>query len=160
MKRPIVEDMGAAIEAVTAGNLDHYDQPMSIIGDIGRATIIAKPGHWLIIADFSGIESRVLAWLSGQQSKLDQWRKFDQTKDPADEPYVILGLACGLPRDQTRDKGKIVDLSFGFQGGEGAYRALAPDDPSTSATIKAFQEAWAVLTQQVYVSGGTLTAPP
>jgi DNA polymerase len=142
MKRPIVEDMDAAIEAVSSGNLDHYDQPMSIIGDIRRATIIAQPGHRLIIADFSGIESRVLAWLSGQQSKLDQWRKFDQTKDAEDEPYVILGLACGLSRDQARDKGKTADLAFGFQGGEGAYRALAPDDPSTPTTIKGYQEAW------------------
>jgi DNA polymerase len=95
LKRPVVEDLGTAIQAVAAGDLaslrTQYNQPMGVIGDITRALICAAPGHRLIAADLSGIESRVTAWLSGQQSKLDQWIKFDGTHDPADEPYYIIG---------------------------------------------------------------------
>jgi DNA polymerase bacteriophage-type len=76
LKRPVVEDMGAAIEAVAAADYDqlrrHYPQPMAVVGDIARATLCAKTGSRLIAADFSGIESRVLAWLSGERSKLEQ----------------------------------------------------------------------------------------
>jgi hypothetical protein len=100
LKRPEVEDMGAAIAAISTGSLEHlkqhYPQPMSVVGDITRALICAAPGHRLIIADFSGIESRVTAWISGQQSKIDQWAKFDRTGDPKDEPYYILGRALGF----------------------------------------------------------------
>ncbi len=66
MKRPLVGDIGAAIEAVATGDLDHlrrhYRQPMSVVGDISRALICAPPGHRLITADFSGVESRITAW--------------------------------------------------------------------------------------------------
>ena len=41
LKRPVVEDLGAAIEAVATGDLDHcvscYAQPMSVVGDTARA---------------------------------------------------------------------------------------------------------------------------
>ena len=71
LKRPLVEDLGAAIELVASGDLahlrQHYPQPMSVVGDITRALICAAPGHRLIAADFSGIESRVTAWVSGQR---------------------------------------------------------------------------------------------
>jgi DNA polymerase bacteriophage-type len=147
LKRLVVEDMNAAIAAVATGDLANlraqYKQPMSVIGDITRALICAAPGHRLIAADLSGIESRVTAWLSGQQSKLDQWSKFDTTHDPADEPYVIIGRRLGFPPEQARAVGKTADLAFGFMGGKGAWRKLAgPDDISTDEEIKQRQQAW------------------
>jgi DNA polymerase len=147
LKRPLTEDIGAAIEAVSTGDYDRllalYPQPMSVLGDVARAACCAAPGYRLIAADLSGIESRVLAWLSGQQSKLDQWARFDRTKNPEDEPYFILGKACGFPPEQARDKGKVADLAFGYQGGENAWRNFAPeDDPSSAAEIKQYQKAW------------------
>ena len=38
---------------------------MSAVGDISRALICAPPGHRLITADFSGVESRITAWSIG-----------------------------------------------------------------------------------------------
>jgi DNA polymerase len=146
LKRPLTEDLGAAIEAVSTGDYDRlqalYPQPMSVVGDVARATIIAAPGCRLIAADFSGIESRVTAWLAGQQSKLAQWAKFDSTKNPEAEPYFLLGRACGLPPEQPRDKGKVCDLAFGYMGGEGAWRKLAPEDQSSTAEITEYREKW------------------
>jgi DNA polymerase len=150
LKRPEVDDIGAAIEAVKTGDYarvrELYPQPLSIVGDIARAMICAAPGHRLIAADFSGVESRVTAWVSGQQSKLDQWATFDRTKDPADEPYTILGKQMGVPEGQARIVGKTADLAFGFMGGPGAWRTMAalylPDDDSDEATIKQRQQLW------------------
>ena len=63
--------------------------------------------------------------------------------DPADDPYRILGLACGLAPDIARDKGKICDLAFGYMGSVGAWRNFAPEDnSSTDEEIKARKEAW------------------
>ena len=85
MKRPLVEDLDTAIKVVATGDLKQlqlrYKQPMSVVGDISRALICAPPGHRLITADFSGVESRITAWVSGQQSKLDRWAQFDRTQD-------------------------------------------------------------------------------
>ena len=148
MKRAGVKDMAAAIEAVGTGDLNHlrsrYAQPMSVIGDIARALVCAPPGRRLIIADLSGIESRMTAWVSGQQSKLDQWANFDRSGNPEDEPYLITGHKIfGLPKDRAREPGKTGDLAFGYMGGVGAWMKLAPPgDTSTEIEIKRRQQIW------------------
>lgn len=62
------------------------ENPLGLVGEVARAALTAAPGNRLVIADFSGIESRVLAWIAGEKSKLEQWRKFDETGLPEDEP--------------------------------------------------------------------------
>ena len=47
-----------------------------------RYAICAAPGHRFIKADLSGIESRMLAWVAGEESKIAQWALFDQTGKP------------------------------------------------------------------------------
>jgi hypothetical protein len=135
------------VAAIASGDLERVralaPQPLELIGGIARAMICAKPGARLIIADFSGIESRVTAWVSGQQSKLDQWAKFDQTQDLNDDPYFMLGRRLGLPPEQARAIGKTADLAFGYMGGAGAWARLAPEeDASDEAQVKRYQQAW------------------
>ena len=98
LKRPEVEDLEAAIAAVKTGSYEHvrslYPKALSTLGDLGRSLIVAAPGHTLIGADYTAIESRVLAWVGNEQWKLDAHRRFDATQDPRDEPYCV--LACRM----------------------------------------------------------------
>jgi DNA polymerase len=146
LKKPVVDDIDEAIAAVASGSLEHvrkdYPRPISVVGDITRALICAAPGHRLIAADLSGIESRVIAWVSGQKSKLDMWRRFDETGKPEDEPYYIIGRSFGVLEEKARTIGKIADLAFGYQGSIGAWRKLAPDDPAPDDQIKLLQSRW------------------
>jgi DNA polymerase len=149
MKKPAKgTDLNAAIADVSSGDYQHlrqkYPQPISIVGDTSRALLRAAPGHRLIAADFSGIESRVTAWLSGQQSKLDQWAKFDQTGKEEDEPYYIIGLKTfGMPVTHARTGGKTGDLAFGFMGSIPAWKKFAPPgDKTTDPEIICLRDAW------------------
>jgi DNA polymerase len=148
MKRPVVKDLAAAIEAVSTGDLAYlrarFPQPMSVVGDITRALVCARPGYRFIAADYSGIESRVTAWASGQQSKLEQWATFDRTGNPEDEPYFITGHRIfGLAKELARDPGKTGDLAYGYMGSIGAWRKLAPPgDTSTDDEIQRRKQDW------------------
>jgi DNA polymerase bacteriophage-type len=138
LKRPAVDDLDAAIAAVATGSYEHvrslHPRPLSVVGDCTRAMICAAPGHVLIGADFSSIESRVLAWAAGEAWKLDAYRRYDATRDPADEPYCE--TACRIFRKPSgafskdspeRNVGKTCDLAFGYMGGLGAWRKFEPD---------------------------------
>src|SRR5262249_55666323 len=118
LKKPEVEDVTAAIEAVRTGSLKHmqtcgYARPLEVIGDISRATVIAASGNRLFDVDLSGIESRGLAWIANETTKLEQWRNFDRTRREEDEPYHIFGTGTlNLDKGIARKIGKIGDLSF------------------------------------------------
>jgi DNA polymerase len=148
LKRPGVKDMAGAIEAVATGDLAYlkskFPQPMSVLGDIGRALVNAPSGRKFYIADLSGIESRLTAWISGEQRKVEQWANYDRTNDPADEPYFLTGTKIfGLPPEIAREPGKTGDLAFGYMGGIGAWAKLAPKgDASTEVEIKRRQQRW------------------
>jgi DNA polymerase len=152
LKRPIVNDLDAAITAVATGDYQHvkslYPRPLAVVGDCSRAMIYAAPGKVLIGADFSSIESRGLAWVASEQWKLDSYRRFDATRDPKDEPYCI--TACKLfnksigtyTKDSPeRNVGKVADLALGYNGGLGAWRKFEPDR-FTDDEVKAFIRAW------------------
>ena len=137
LKRPEVEDLEAAIAAVKTGSYEHvrslYPRALSLLGDLGRSLIVAAPGHTLIGADFTAIESRVLAWVGNEQWKLDAHRRFDATQDPRDEPYCV--LACRMlhapegsftPESPERRIGKYSDLACGYMGGAAAIERIAP----------------------------------
>ena len=154
LKRPVVEDLDAAIAAVSTGDYQHvrelYPRPLSVIGDCSRSMICAAPGYTLIGADFSSIESRVLAWVAGEEWKLDSYRRFDATRDPKDEPYCI--TACKIFRvpdgsfnksSPERAVGKTCDLAFGYMGGLGAWRKFQPDQFSDQQVEK-FKTEWRV----------------
>jgi DNA polymerase len=152
LKRPVVDDLDAAINAVSTGDYAHvrslYERPLAVVGDCSRAMICAAPGKVLIGADFSSIESRVLAMVAGEEWKLDSYRRFDATLDPRDEPYCM--TACKLfnkpPGTYTkaspeRDVGKTADLALGYSGGLGAWRKFDPDRFSDEQ-VKEFIQAW------------------
>jgi DNA polymerase len=151
LKRPIVDDLDAAIIAVATGDYQHvrslYPRPLAVVGDCTRAMICAGPGHVLIGADFSSIESRALAWVANEAWKLDSYRRFDATHDPKDEPYCI--TACkifGKPNgtytkdDPERGVGKTCDLALGYAGGVNAFRKFS--DQFTDDEVKAFVRSW------------------
>jgi len=138
MKKAQSEDLGAVITAVMEGR----DLPLNVLGDLPRAIIAAAPGRQFFAADYSGIESVTIAWLAGEQAKLDMWRKFFATKDPADDPYFLIGKMMGVPDKDARAIGKVADLAFGYAGGVNAWRKFAPDDPRSDAEIKDLQKRW------------------
>jgi CHC2 zinc finger/Toprim domain len=150
LKKVETTDIDAAVGAVLAGDMDQIRElgaPLTIAGDVSRSIICAAPGHVLIGGDFSAIESRVLAWLAGETWKLENYRKYDETGDPAFEPYCV-GASKVLKRVVTpddvagRNLGKTLDLAFGYGGGLGAWRKFDTSDTYTDDEVETFKREW------------------
>ena len=129
-------------------DIARYGAPLALLGDISRAALCAAPGRELISGDFSAIESVVLAWLAGEQWKLEAYRTFFQTGDKTIEPYrVIARKMLGKPADAEIDGakralGKAAELASGFGGGVGAWRRIMPNDARADDEIKAIILQW------------------
>ena len=95
--------------------------------------ISAAPGHVLIGADFSAIESRVLAWVAGEAVETRQLIDASTRQTIRATSLIAKQLAgssvCqpALHKGQRTDVGKICDLAFGYMGGIAAWRKFEPD---------------------------------
>jgi DNA polymerase len=134
----------SVVDAIRRGDRGHVAQfgnPLALIGDVSRAMLCAKPDHVLMAADFSTIESRILAWLAGESWKLKSYREFDRTGNKALDLYrVLAGKMLGKPAaeidDKERQQGKGAELAAGFGGGPGAWRRIFPDEERPDHEIK------------------------
>jgi DNA polymerase len=113
------------IELLKAGCADiAFDNVMKLTSSAIRGCIIAPPGKKLVIADLANIEGRALAWLAGEEWKLQAFRDFDNGMG-ADLYRIAYAKAFRIrPEDVDKDQrqiGKVMELMLGYGGGVGAF---------------------------------------
>lgn len=123
------EAIAIGIDAIKGHRADLFtDDVMGLCSNLIRSTLIAAPGHKLVVSDLSNIEGRVLAWIAGEQWKLDAFARYDQGK--GDDLYKLAyAKAFRVPPntvdDYQRQLGKVLELSMGYAGGVGAFNTFA-----------------------------------
>jgi DNA polymerase len=116
-----------------------------------RGCLIAGPGKKLVIADLSNIEGRVLAWLAGEDWKIEAFKAYDRGEGP-DLYKVTAGRILGkdpydITKQERQDQGKVPELAGGYGGGLGAYRKMggekfnAMDDDAIMEIVHAWRNA-------------------
>lgn len=133
LRRPTMKqaDIDACIELIKQRDADSvslYADLREACSNIMRGLIVAPEGRKLVVSDWSGIESRVLAWLAGEQWVLDVSVASD--KKLGKDLYIhTVARAYGMDLDAIdsylRQQGKGMVLSLGYEGGVAAFISIA-----------------------------------
>lgn len=123
-----MSDLADARALVRIGNYDAlellYDDIPDTLSQLIRTAFVPQDGRKFIVADFSAIEARVLAWLAGEK-----WRMqvFADGKDiycsSASQMFGVPVEKHGI-NGHLRQKGKIAELALGYGGSVGALKSM------------------------------------
>jgi len=137
----IARDLVKASNRVGLGLL--FGDVSDTLSQLIRTAIVAKEGYTLCVADFSAIEARVIAWLSGET-----WRQkvFAEGGDiycaSASSMFGVPVVKHGV-NGHLRQKGKVAELALGYQGGVNALKAMgALDMGLTEEELPNIVELW------------------
>ena len=104
-----------------------YDNIPDTLSQLIRTAFVPDEGKKFVIADFSAIEARVIAWLAGEQWRLDVFRTHGKIYEASASQMFgvdISTIAKGKENYHLRQKGKVAELALGYQGSSGALMAM------------------------------------
>jgi DNA polymerase len=134
-----LETLDHARELVAARNAAAvkyiYGNTADTLSQLIRTAFIPPDGHSFAVSDFSAIEARVIAWLAGEQWRLDVFRthgKIYEASASAMFGVPIERIKRGEPEYALRQKGKVAELALGYQGAAGALIRMGALDMGLS----------------------------
>ena len=140
-------DLDLAREIVKVGDEKQlellFGSVPNTLSEIIRTAFIPGDGSRFIVADFSAIEARVLAWLAGEEWVLEEFRgKGKIYEATASRMFHIPQetIVKGHPNYEYRQKGKQATLSCGYGGGVGALKAMGAKMPEEE--MQPLVDAW------------------
>ncbi|HML46736.1 MAG TPA: DNA polymerase, partial [Clostridia bacterium] len=124
LPRNYLPTLSFARELVCRRNLDMvqlmYGNVPDTLSQLIRTAFIPAPGRHYLVADFSAIEARVIAWIAGEQWVLDVFRTHGKIYEAAASQMFgvpIEKITHGNPEYELRQKGKVATLALGYGGG-------------------------------------------
>lgn len=120
------KDLDTARSLIKAGDYDLFqllfENVPDVLSSLIRTTFIPSPGRRLLVSDFSAIEARVIAWLAGEQWRLDVFNTHGKIYEAS--ASAMFGIPLEEITKALRQKGKVSELALGYQGSVGAMIAM------------------------------------
>ena len=105
-------------------NLYNNENLSSLLSQLIRTTFIPKKNHRFIIADFSAIEARIIAYLSNEKWRIDVFNTHGKIYEASASKMFKVDIDEITKESELRQKGKIAELALGYQGGVGALVSM------------------------------------
>ncbi|MGM0776948.1 MAG: DNA polymerase [Bacillota bacterium] len=131
LPRNYLDTLGHARELVREKKVDAlkliYGNVPDTLSQLIRTAFIPSDGNLLYVSDFSAIEARVIAWLAGEQWRLDVFNTHGKIYEASASQMFGVPIELikkGNPEYDLRQKGKVAELALGYQGGSGALISM------------------------------------
>ncbi|WP_139903987.1 DNA polymerase [Clostridium thermarum] len=140
-------DLEQARSLVRSGNFDAltllYDSIPEVLSELIRTAFIPREGMKFIVADFSAIEARVIAWLAGEKWRMEVFQKGGDIYCASAFQMFNVPVEKHGVNGHLRQKGKISELALGYGGSVGALKAMgALEMGLTEEELQPLVNAW------------------
>lgn len=142
-------NLDLARQLVAAGDMDTlamcFDNIPDTLSYLIRTAFVARPGHKLIVSDLSAIEARILAWLAGEQWRLEVFKTHGKIYEASAAAMFGIPIET-IKKGPIRQKGKVAELALGYQGGPDALitmgaLAMGLTEEELEPLVKAWRKA-------------------
>jgi DNA polymerase len=122
------DELDVAREFVKMGDFESlemiFGEPAPIFSQLVRTAFIPSPGNRFVVSDFSAIEARVIAWIAGEEWRLEVFRNDgDIYCESASHIYHVPVVKHGV-NGELRQRGKVAELALGYGGAVGAMKQM------------------------------------
>ena len=111
-----------------------YDDVPDTLSQLIRTAFIPRQGMKFIVADFSAVEARVIAWLAGEEWRMKAFANGEDIYCASASKMFGVPVVKHGENGHLRQKGKISELACGFGGSVGAMKAMGADSLGLSDT--------------------------
>ena len=108
-----------------------YGNIPDTLSQLIRTAFIPSEGNHFVVSDFSAIEARVIAWLAGEEWRMEVFKTHGKIYEASASQMFgvpINTIAKGKENYHLRAKGKVAELALGYQGSVGALTAMGAAD--------------------------------
>lgn len=140
-------DLTEARELVKYGSFEDiqmlYDDVPDTLSQLIRTAFISRLNMKFIVADFSAIEARVIAWLAGEEWRIKAFANGEDIYCASASKMFGVPVVKHGENGQLRQKGKVAELACGYGGSVGAMKAMGADSLGLSdAELKQIVTDW------------------
>ena len=140
-------DLLEARELVKCGSFEDvqmlYDDVPDTLSQLIRTAFIPRQGMKFIVADFSAIEARVIAWLAGEEWRMKAFANGEDIYCASASKMFGVPVVKHGENGHLRQKGKVAELACGYGGSVGAMKAMGADSLGLSdAELKQIVTDW------------------
>ncbi|MEG2417715.1 MAG: DNA polymerase [Eubacterium sp.] len=123
-----LKDLELARTLVKDGYFDTFNMLFgntpATLSELIRTAFIPTEGRRFIVSDFSAIEARVIAWLSGEKWRMDVFATHGKIYEASASQMFHVPIESIVKGSPLRQKGKVSELALGYAGGVGALKTM------------------------------------
>lgn len=119
-----------------------YTDVAKTLSELIRTSLVPEEGHRFIVADYSAIEARVVAWIAGEEWRLKVFEEGGDIYCASASQMFKVPVEKHGQNSHLRQKGKIAELALGYGGGVNALKAFGADKTMTEEEMVQTVDLW------------------